>query len=216
MSYSYSDQALSLAGLLQATTLVDQVANTGKADQADIEPIISSLFSLEPETAASVYGGPQRLRLGLQVLLEQLGRQRPKNIIARASAATYYAFAAMQLEKLLDAQPDLTRRLLENLRRLQHTANHLGPTHEEIVTELAEIYQRTAGEAGPRITVRGNPVHLRETKNAALIRMLLLGAVRSARLWRQCGGSRFGLLLNRRRLIEATRQLQGTLGDTTH
>jgi high frequency lysogenization protein len=52
--------------------------------------------------------------------------------------------------------------------------------------------------------VKGEPTRLTETGVANQIRALLLAAMRSAVLWRQCGGTRLGLLLGGRRKLADT------------
>ena len=48
--------------------------------------------------------------------------------------------------------------------------------------------------------VRGEPLHLQNPENVNRIRALLLAAIRSAMLWRQCGGRRLHILLGRKKL----------------
>ncbi|MCW9047867.1 MAG: DUF489 family protein, partial [Gammaproteobacteria bacterium] len=48
---------------------------------------------------------------------------------------------------------------------------------------------------------------LSQTNNANKVRALLFAAVRSAVLWRQCGGSRWQLLLSRKKYIESAARL---------
>ena len=59
----------------------------------------------------------------------------------------------------------------------------------------------------PRIMVSGEPKHLTDNDNAHRIRANLLAAIRSTVLWRQLGGSRFGLVFSRRAYIGACRHL---------
>ena len=54
----------------------------------------------------------------------------------------------------------------------------------------------------PRILVQGHAAYLQDERNAALIRALLLAAIRAAGLWQINGGGRLRLVLGRRRLIE--------------
>ena len=65
----------------------------------------------------------------------------------------------------------------------------------------------TVSTLGPRIIVRGDPALLARPESANRIRALLLAGIRAAVLWRQCGGTRVGLILGRRRLLEAARGL---------
>ena len=77
----------------------------------------------------------------------------------------------------------------------------------ETVERLAQIYLATVATLGPRIMVHGEPTLLARPENASRIRALLLAGVRAAVLWRQCGGSRLGLLLGRQRILRAAREL---------
>jgi len=58
------------------------------------------------------------------------------------------------------------------------------------------------------VYVKGNPTHLQQESHASCVRACLLAGVRSAVLWKQCGGSRIKLLFSRQRLIaQANRDL---------
>jgi len=62
------------------------------------------------------------------------------------------------------------------------------------------------------VLVKGNSQTLAQPDTAALVRALLLAGTRSAVLWRQCGGSRWRLLFERRALLAAIdAHLSGTL-----
>jgi high frequency lysogenization protein len=76
------------------------------------------------------------------------------------------------------------------------------------VASLAETYTQTISTLRPRIMVSGDPVRLADAAVADQVRALLLGAMRSAVLWRQCGGTRLGLLFGRRRMAFTAREIQ--------
>ena len=58
--------------------------------------------------------------------------------------------------------------------------------------------------------VSGDPEHLNDNTVASTIRAALLGGLRSVVLWRQCGGTRPSLLLQRTRYLrESERLLNG-------
>ncbi|MGD8430724.1 MAG: DUF489 family protein, partial [Ectothiorhodospiraceae bacterium] len=59
--------------------------------------------------------------------------------------------------------------------------------------------------------IQGERGYLEDPRNAALIRTLLLSALRAASLWRQCGGTRLRLIFGRKRLIEEARKLLATV-----
>jgi high frequency lysogenization protein len=76
-----------------------------------------------------------------------------------------------------------------------------------VVARLADTYSQTISTLSPRIMVSGENNQLKNPENANRVRALLLAGIRSAVLWRQCGGRQWHLLLQRRKLIESARQL---------
>jgi high frequency lysogenization protein len=79
--------------------------------------------------------------------------------------------------------------------------------HPRLVEKLAEIYSQTLSTLSPRILVNGEHGHLSNPLIAAKVRAALLAGIRAAFLWRQLGGRRWQLLLQRRRIIGAARVL---------
>ena len=59
----------------------------------------------------------------------------------------------------------------------------------------------------PRIMVAGEQNYLLNTDTAARVRTLLLAGIRAAVLWRQLGGSKWKLLLSRKRYVSVARNL---------
>ncbi|TWH16880.1 high frequency lysogenization protein [Pseudoxanthomonas taiwanensis J19] len=84
-------------------------------------------------------------------------------------------------------------------------AEELGSTHPEVLSALGALYADTISHLRPRIMVQGNPHYLGQPGVVSEIRALLLAAVRSARLWRQLGGSQWHFLFARKAMAEAVR-----------
>ena len=76
---------------------------------------------------------------------------------------------------------------------------------------ISAIYQDTLSTLRFRIKVNGSEAQLTNSNNADLIRTLLLAGIRSAYLWRQLGGRRWKLLLQRKQLLEVSQNLSRTL-----
>ena len=74
---------------------------------------------------------------------------------------------------------------------------------EDVVAELAALYEATLGSFEPRIRVIGKQLHLQNPSNIHRIRALLLAGIRSAVLWHQLGGRRWHLIAGRRALLQA-------------
>jgi high frequency lysogenization protein len=196
-------QALALAGVLQATYLVDCVARSGQAEAAVFNATLHSLFTFEAEDAEAVYGGRQNVRLGLDILANLLGGQRRPEY----QNALKYSVGVLHLQRQFAANAPMQKvihdRLVHAEKKLEHFTQEVG----EIATSIAGIYQDTISTLKYRIQVSGSMQQLQNPANADKIRALLLAALRSAHLYRQLGGSRWQLLLGRKKLLAATKLL---------
>ena len=213
MKYTDTDRTIALAGLFQATSLVNEIAFTGNADPADFETCIQSLFRKDVATAEDTYGSTAQLETGLQALLEQLeGRSAAPGQTTRPKVldVTKYAIGIMVLERKLRKNPEMLQRIGEGIDRAQAQAEHFTATHENVVASLAHLYTETISTLQPRIMVNGEHAHISNPAQADRIRALLLAAIRAAILWRQCGGNRWQLFFKRRRILEEVRKLLGT------
>lgn len=198
MNATPTDRLLALAGVFQAAVLVDRMAHRGRGalDAAALQASINSLYATDAENVAAVYGGAAGVRVGLEALSEHLGR---RGMDAR-HPITYYLASLLFLEGRVQRSPLLAQRLTDGIRAALAKIPMFGADGAPVLTHLAAVYQETAGQAGPRIVVRGDPEQIKAAGAADLIRVLLLAGIRSAWLWRQCGGRRLTLLLQTRRL----------------
>lgn len=199
-------RALALAGILQATQLVDQLARSGQMDAAAFNAIVHSLFVLDPESPEAVYGSAVGLKPGLQLLHDLLrGNRRPDQ-----QQAVRYAIGVLHLQKKLAAEPEMQAVIRSRLQHVERKLEHFTQDINEISASIAGIYQDTISHFKYRIQVSGSQQQLQDSNNANKIRALLLAAIRSAVLWRQLGGSRWQLLLHRGALAQAAEQLINT------
>jgi len=205
MSNTIQDRTLALAGIFQAASLVNQMARHGRAEPTPMETSIRSLFVTTPEAAEDVYGSSAELRQGLEVLIRQLGSDASQ----RDLTVTRYALALLHLERKLARRKDLLDTIAQGLERTRHQVEHFSFTHTNVVASLADIYLNSISTLKPRIMVYGEHGHLNHTDNANGVRALLLAGMRSAVLWRQCGGSRLQLLFKRKDFLAEARRLQG-------
>ena len=67
---------------------------------------------------------------------------------------------------------------------------------------LSNLYLNTISTVEPRIIVNGDNIYLTDKKNAAMIRSLLLCAIRSYILWQQSGGSKFRIFIFKKKIAE--------------
>ena len=72
---AFEDRLLALAGMAQALAQVRRLADTGQADGAHLQPLIESVFRIDAETPAAVYGGVASVAPGLRILRAHFGNQ---------------------------------------------------------------------------------------------------------------------------------------------
>lgn len=207
MSKTMADRCLALAGVFQATTLVQRFANKIPVEDQQIETAIHSLMMLDAQSTAEVYGGVANVRIGLETIRDRMSGSVPKNNIA----ITRYALALLHLERKLLKRKDMLKTLHDGILQAQQQIEYFSPLHENVIAALGDLYQRTISTLGPRIMVQGDPEVLAVPHNQNMIRMLLLAGIRSAVLWDQSGGGRWQLVFKRRALVEAADSLLRTL-----
>lgn len=200
MTGSPRNRAIALGALFQCCELVRQLAWRGHCDSGPFETVVNSLFVMDPKDIDEIYGSIDALRPGLETLRAQLGDPpRERNV-----ELTRYAISVLYLERRLQKDPAMLEALGKGLGTAHDQLEFFGPTHENMIARLGDLYQQTISQLGPRIIVQGEQTHLANPDNAARIRTLLLGAIRAAVLWRQAGGTRWRLIFGRKRILSET------------
>jgi high frequency lysogenization protein len=193
--YRDEDRVLALAGVFQGARLAREIARKGMCDVEAFEASRSSLFVFDSDATEAIFGGVAGIRQGLRTLAQQLDRETSRDIeIAR------YAVAVIHLGDRARRDSGTLKGLGDDLAALDRRRAHFELTDSVQNQQLAKIYQDRISVLGPRIIVRGEPLHLQNPDNAARVRVALLAGVRAAVLWRQTGGRKWQLLLRRRRL----------------
>jgi high frequency lysogenization protein len=199
----FRDRCIALAGLFQAVRLVQQTARGERRDAAATAACLGSIFNTDPDTTLGVYGDVTALRLGLETLLGQLGSDSAQ----RDMELTGYAITLLHLERKLHRQPQLLHALGDGIGKITAQTEFFDQTHPTVIAALAELYSSTISTLQPRIMVKGEQSILTGTDSRNMIRALLLGGMRAAVLWRQCGGNRVQLLFRRKALLRDCREL---------
>ena len=194
-------RVIALAGVLQACQLVHETATQGRADPAIVEASLASIFRIDADSAADVFGGLAGVRAGLDSLLRQFDGGE------RNLALTRLVLGVLRLQRRLARNPRMLRALREGIDATQRQVDHFGISHPTVQARLADLYVATLSQLRPRVIVHGNPLHLSNAQVVAQIRALLLAAVRAAVLWRQVGGGQLRLLLRRREYAMLARGL---------
>jgi len=192
------ERVIALAGLAQALTLVRGIALRGSCDAQAMHDTLASVLRIDADTAADVYGGIGRLRLGLRVLIEQLDK-------ADDAALTKMAVTILRLERALARRPDMLEHLREGIEVIARLAAQ--GAEFDLAARLAALYAETLSQLRPRVMVEGNQAFLHQPARQNEIRALLLAAIRAAVLWRQLGGAHWRLLFRRRQYAMLARGL---------
>ncbi|MBF0219496.1 MAG: high frequency lysogenization protein HflD [Gammaproteobacteria bacterium] len=196
-AHSEAERVYALAALLEAMTLVERVATTGLIEVGQLKTLVGGLFITNPEETMMVYGPPLQLQLGYRTLVNQLGDTTKKSL-----SLTRYTLQLLQLERKLARQPAHLTTISSELAKVARQVDHFSLTHTAVLARLDEIYRQTLSTMRPRIMVQGRNDYLKREENVTRVRALLLAAIRAAVLWRQCGGSRWHLLLRRQKIVD--------------
>lgn len=190
-----TNQTIALAGIAQVAVLVQQLATTGTCDEEAMKASIGSVLKIDSDSVADIYGGLSGLKLGLDQLNGQIaGNKAPNPEQARYAAATVF------LEKKLSDHKDMLNTIQIGIVKAQAQSEQYGLLHGNVLANLGDLYHSTISTLQPRIMVNGEQSYLSRPDIASKIRALLLAGVRSALLWRQCGGSRWKFIFYRKKI----------------
>ncbi len=206
MLKTLTHQAIALAGLAQALSLVQQIAKRGIADREVMEVSIASILKINADDVLDVYGGLQGVATGLRQLERQLAE--PDRVDPEQAR---YAATLIFLEHQLMKQPAMIEVISSGVQRAIEQAQQLGVLDEGVLQTLADVYEQTLSQLRPQVLVAGKQMYLSDPDNTHRIRALLLAGIRSVVLWQQCGGTRWRLLLYRTRLQREVRRLLQSL-----
>jgi high frequency lysogenization protein len=199
----FMGQVVALAAMVQAASIVDRVSKSGDYNNTELEPLIGSLFDFEPSSVSDIYGGLEGIKPGLTKLVSIFGAEsKPEQ-----HEITRYVLRILYLERKLAKSKDMLAIIRS---RLAHTAfkkKHFSGHINETCQSISAVYQDTVSTFRYRIQVTGNPLHLRNNRNADIIRTAIFAGVRSAFLWRQCGGRRWKIILQRKDIILKAKSL---------
>jgi high frequency lysogenization protein len=155
---------------------------------------LDSVFQIDADSPAAVYGGEQALRPGLLLLRDYFRNVSRDELLPRL------ALAVLQLERRFSRDP-MAQRVHAGIVGLGPMAARLGTAHPDVLAAVGGLYASTVSHLRPRVLVQGNPHYLGQAQVVAEVRAVLLAALRSAVLWRQLGGSLWDLVLRRRALL---------------
>jgi high frequency lysogenization protein len=188
------DRVLALAGLVQALRQVRQIAETGEADAEVLGTALDSVFRIDADSPAAIYGGERAVAPGLHLLEDYFNNQGQDEQLPRL------ALSVLQLERRFAKEDVTATKVREGILALAPAATRLGSGHPDVLSALGSLYADTVSHLRPRVMVQGNPHYLGQANVVAEIRAVLMAALRSAVLWRQLGGSLWDFVLRRREI----------------
>jgi high frequency lysogenization protein len=195
------ERVIALAGVLQASGLVRSLAVRGHTDPIATRISLASIFKIDADNAADVFGGVANLRLGLETLVAQVESGQ------RDTGLTRLLINIMRLERVLAGHSDILNALREGIEAIGRDATPDDADFSAATPRLAQLYANTLSTLRPRILVEGTPRFIADPANVDRIRALLLAAIRSTVLWRQLGGSNWRLFFRHRQYAMMARGL---------
>ncbi|MFV2004180.1 MAG: DUF489 family protein, partial [Gammaproteobacteria bacterium] len=125
MKHTRYDQTLALAGIYQSASLVKQIANTGKANSAQIDATLETLFRFDANTVEEVYGSLADVSHGLKVLYQNFSGKSNKDI-----EISKYVISLIMLESKLSNNTDMLEMLSKRLNKIESQFDFFSLTHE--------------------------------------------------------------------------------------
>lgn len=200
MNEQLNERTMAFAGILQAIAQVQHVARHGSADTDSLAASLNTILVTEPESTSDVYADKLALRKGYQLIVNQLGDSKEKDV-----EVTRYLIGILALERKL-SRGNAMGILAERINQIHRQLHHFAITDEQVVANFAGIYSDIISTLGPKIQISGNPEYLQQSQVQEKIRALLLSAMRSAVLWRQLGGKRRQLVFARKTIVDIAKK----------
>jgi high frequency lysogenization protein len=198
-----SQRTLALAGVFQASELVRQAATHGTWSGYAASAMLRSLLTLESDSIEEIYGGMERMKLGVEVMISILQGDR------QHMDSLQYAIALLKVERRFRKARKMQDIIGLELARIGAESGEpeLSADEDRQAAQVAELYSQTVSRLTPRIIVHGQPAYLQAERTVNWIRTLLFAGLRSAYLWEQLGGNRWRLMFGRQQMLWEAKQL---------
>ena len=190
------NETISLGAIYQACNEIKKIAWQGEINNNIIEPLINSVYQTTSEEIEDVFISIKRLNTGLDFLRRQL----VGDAFSRDGEVSRYFEAIGILVKNMKRKDEVLNKLRTELTKQSMPINE--DNLDQHALFLSELYLSTISTVEPRIIVNGDNKYLTDKKNAAMIRSLLLCAIRSYILWQQSGGSKFRIFIFKKKIAE--------------
>ena len=210
MQTTIHNRTIAMSAIFQCVSGVMQIANEGRFNESEFKTCIDSLLNDDAATAEDLYGGLKNLAPGIKCL-SKIFSDTAHTTTQDDADLTRYAVGLLHLEKKLDKYPNAFDEIMKGITEAQTQADYFkDSTHSNVIKKLADIYANTVSNIGPKLLIKGDEQHLGNSDNAAKIRALLLAGIRASLLWRQAGGNRWKLFLERKKIQNEARDILNT------
>ena len=199
-------QALALAAIFQASNQVYKLAYRGHSDADKMHFAMSTLLDQNPDSLEKLYGSVENLQDGINTMrgfmenANKISDPKHKDVIS-------YVMSSIHLASKLTSDKQLISKIENGIDNARQQAEHFSITHDNVYTNVGSLYQDTVSTMRLRIQVMGSAVYLQQAGVAARIRCMLFAAIRNAFLWRQLGGKRRHLLIQRKAFLKVIDRL---------
>lgn len=218
-------RTLALAGVFQSAQLAHLLAygQSCSTEQPLTEYFTASIqaclnirpHAIENKNPLLYFQQLHHLSLGLQSLengITQPFSPTPKSRLPQITQAKYpttYALTLIKLAKKIYARPDFVQRIESMQQQVlkQLAFFDYDYLHPSIMGNIALCYSETASTLTPRILIKGKVEALKDQQQADRIRTALMTGLQTAHLWRQLGGSSWGFVFGKKRIITDIRSL---------
>lgn len=206
MAKNFYDITLAMAGICQASYLVQKLSQEGVCNDHDAQVMVNSITNMNPVSTIDVYGNdPANLKTGLEAMLGMLSGGSTGGGLS--AEMTRYMLSIMVLERRLNKNQQAMDQLGQRIEQFERQASYFEPMSDGVFNALAGVYVDVVSPLGPRIQVTGSPEILKNSLVQAKVRTFLLSGIRSAVLWQQVGGSRIQLMFSRSRLSNQAKDI---------
>ena len=189
--------------------MVHQLATHGVVADDKLNTMVHSLFVTNPGSTEEIYRSVSKLNLGIQVLLEFF---QGDNEQFKSPEIMRYIFSILHLESKLNGNKTMLQEIGDGLDKIsQGRPDTLELTSKETLSALSCLYQETLSKLSFRIQVKGDIALLNRDDISDKVRAILMSGVRSAVLWRQLGGRKWQLVLQRKKISSHLHQLMNKI-----
>ncbi|MFT2092668.1 high frequency lysogenization protein HflD [Paraglaciecola sp. 2405UD69-4] len=200
-STRFTESNIALAGVCQAAALVKKIARGNDYNEQALNASLNSISVTESDNTEQVFGDISQLKLGYETILSQLGNQSNLKDVE----ITRYIANLLSIERKLSTKKKTMAVLGERISNIQRQKLHLELPESQMLSNLDSIYADVISPITRKIQVAGDPKVLQRPECQHKVRATLLAGVRAAVLWRQVGGKRRHILLNRTQILNSAK-----------